>query len=387
MPVPHIFPTIGTNPTPYYVPSSDTPEVITTDQGYFYMQVYGVQAAFTGSWWIGAQNLTIMSQVNLHLGDCHELGDQDFRSILQYRPLDKNIAIQLGFSPILVDFVPAKMKKVSFSIDYLVDARNYLKDLAGLITDKDLLSTISLAPGAAMVAKTIGTLSEKIVSTFFPQQERKPILQFSGDFNLAEEGLKEGYHVILGSHSPENPLPTKEPRLEVVGGGGLLMNEQPVTQLSYVILKIGCTKSIRDRFTGRTPWRDKLQEVRRLASDYADDPFADPDAPKKKDFWEKQCLPLLREASAVLKADPNFLDSEVELIYRSAYRECLDLITTKAATRTTASGQPVSSWQPDALEDRRFLGIPEKEDMDARLSEYAEHLFQARKKFKEIGIK
>ena len=382
------YPTIGTNPTPYYIPPKDTAEVAQTNHGYFYIQVYGAQAAFVGPWWIGAQNLTVISQVNLHLGEQYtDLGDQDLRSILQCRKLSKNTAVQLGFSPIIVDFVPAKMKKVSISIEYLVNTQNYLKDIVGLITDKDLLATVSLAPGAAMVAKTVGRLAEKLLAAFVPQPARQPILQFSGEFDLADKGLKEGYYVILGSHKPKNPLPTKEPKLEVVGGGGLLMNGQPVTQLSYVILKVGCTKAIRDRFTDRSPWRAKLQEAKRLALDYADDPFADPDASKKKEFWEKQCLPLLRETSALLKADPNFLDSEVELVYRSAYRECLDLITSKSATRNSSSGQPITTWQPDALADRRFLGIPENEDLDARLSEYAEHLFKAHKVLKELDSK
>jgi hypothetical protein len=279
------------------------------------------------------------------------------------------------------------MKKISISIEYLVDTKNYLRDIVGLITDRDLLSTISLAPGAAMVAKTIGGLAEKLVATFVPKKERNPILQFSGDFDLADEGLAEGYYVILGSHKSDNPLPSEEPKFEVVGGGALLMNGQPVTQLSYVILKVGCVKAVRDRFTGKSPWRDKLQEAKRLTTDYADDPFVDPDASNKKEFWEKQCLPLLREASALLKADPNFLESEVELIYRAAYRECLELITSKAATRKSASGQPLPAWQPDALTDRRILGIPESEDMDARLDKYADQLYSARKVFKELGIK
>lgn len=381
------YPTIGTNPTPYYVPPKGTPEVTQTDQGYFCIQVYGAQAAFAGPWWVGAQHLAILSQVNLHLGDGHDLGDQDLCSILQYRDLDKNTAVQLGFSPMLVDFVPAKMKQISISIQYLVDTRHYLKDVVGLITDNDLLTTISLAPGAAMVAKTVGGLAKKIVAAFMPQQDRQPILQFSGDFDLADGGLKEGYYVILGSHTPQNPLPTEPPRLEVVEGGALLANGQPVTQLSYVILRAGCTKAIRDRFNRRTPWRDKLQETKRLATDYYDDPFVDPDGSKKKEFWEKQCLTRLREASVLLTADPNFLDSEAELIYRSAYRECLDLIISKTATRMKGPDQPFPTWQPDLKEDRSFLGIPEDEDLDARLGVYAEQLFKARKVFKELGIK
>lgn len=381
------YPTIGTNSTPYYVPPQGKPEVAQTDRGYFYVQVYGAQAAFTGPWWIGAQNLAITSQVNLHLGDQHDLGDQDLRSILQYRALDKNMAVQLGFSPMLVDFVPAKMKKVSVSVEYLVDTKNYLRDVVGLITDKDLLSTISLAPGAAMVAKTLGGLAEKILTTFVPAQERKPILQFSGDFDLAANGLQEGYYVILGSHTSQNPLPAQPPKLEVVEGGSLLADGKQVTQLSYVIFKVGCVLAIRDRFVGKGPWQDKLREARRLAQEYLDDPFADPDHSKKKEFWEKQCLPLLREASALLKADPNFLDSEIDLVYRSAYKECLDLITAKAATRELARPQAAFGWQPDARADRRFLGIPENEDVDARLSEYAEQLYRARRTLKALGIK
>ena len=62
------YPTVGTNPVPYYVKHKDRPEVAQTDRGYFYIQVYGAQAAFTGPLWIGTRNLAIMSQVNHVLG-------------------------------------------------------------------------------------------------------------------------------------------------------------------------------------------------------------------------------------------------------------------------------------------------------------------------------
>jgi hypothetical protein len=386
MPAEKHFSSIGTNPTPYYIPAKEKIEVVQTNSGYFYIQVYGAQAAFTGQWWTGAQNLAITSQVNLNLGDEHDLGNQDLRSILQYREIDRNNAVQLGFSPMLVDFVPAKMKKVAISIEYLVNTKNYLKDVVGLITDKDLLSTISLAPGAAMVAKTLSGLAEKIVTSFIPAEERKPILQFSGEFDLAIEGLKEGYYVILGSHTSKNPLPIGDLNLEIADGGRLKSNGKFITQLSYVILKVGCIKAIRDRFTGKSPWADKLREVKRLAQDYADDPFAEPDANKKKEFWEKQCLILLREAQALIKADPNFLDDEVEMIYRAAYRDCLDLIAAKSVTRAAATSESFPIWQPNLQADRQFLGIPENENIEARLSEYAEKLFEAREVFDELGI-
>ena len=377
------YPTIGTNPTPYYVPFDEAAETIRTNEGYFCVQIYGAQAAFSGPWWVGAQNLAITSQVNLNLGDQHNLGNQDLRSILQYRALNKNTAVQLGFSPLLVDFIPARMKHVSVSIEYLVDTKNYLKDIVGLIADKNLLSIVSLAPGAAMVAKTLGGLTEKMISTFVPAEQRKPILQFSGDFDLASEGLKEGYYVILGSHVQSNPLPTKPPALKVVEGGGLLVDDQPVTELSYVILKVRCTRSIRDRLMEQSTWYKKLVEARRLANDYADNPFAETDSARKKEYWEKQCLPLIREARALLTEDENFLAVEVDLVYRQVYKECLDIITSKAATKAPLAR---SSWQPDSAADRKFLGISQDEDLDARLGEYAEQVYKARKVFGQIGV-
>lgn len=376
------FPTIGTNSTPYYIPFDDAPETIQTNQGYFCIQVYGAQAAFSGPFWVGAENLAITSQVNLNLDNHPNLGNQDLRSIIQYRTLDKNTAVQLGFSPMLIDFIPARMKRVSVSIEYLVDKKNYLKDIAGIITDKNLLSIVSLAPGAAMVAKTLSGLTEKLISTFVPAQDRKPILQFSGDFDLAAEGLKQGYYIILGSHVSSNPLPSQPPVLTVIDGGGLLIDDRPVTNLSYVILKIRCTKSIRDWLMEQSSWYKKLSEARRLANDYADDPFADPDAAKKKEYWEKQCLPVIREARALLSADENFLGAEVDLVYRQAYKECLDIITGKTATK---SGLVQDTWEPDTSSDRKFLGIPESEDLDSRLGDYAEQVYKARKVFEEVS--
>lgn len=383
----HIFPSIGTNTTPYYIPANDKPEITFTDQGYFAVQAYGAQAAFTGWFWEASKRLVVTSRVNLHLGDRHHYGDQNLHGILAYRSLNKNNATELGFSPMLIDFMPATMKRVSISIQYLVDTSNYLAKLVSLIESNDLFSMISLAPGASIAAQTVGKLAGKLIDTFVPQEERKPILQFSGDFDLAGEGLKEGFYVILGSHDPRNPLPAVRPKLEIVEGGQLNANGQPVTQLSYIILRVSCTKSVRDRFTGHSPWSDKLQEAKRAAQDYAEDHFAKVNKKTRQEVWEKQCLPLLREAHALLIADPNFLTAEVELIYRSAYHECQEAITGKLSTRVHDPRANTSVWIPDERADRAFLGIPDNEDLEARLSLYAEQVYSARRKFKELGLR
>ena len=302
---------------------------------------------------------------------------------MQYRPLEKKrIATQLGFSPMLVDFVPAKMNKVSVSIGYQIYTTNYLKEFASLITDKDLLSVVSLAPGVALVAQTISKITQKVL-TKLPENEKTPILQFSGDFDLVVNGLKAGYYVILGSDDPDNPLPTENPQFEVTGGGGLKMNGEPVTQVSYVILRIDCVKAIRDHVAGRSAWRDKIKEAERLIKELALDQPPNPDA--MRETWEKQCRPLLREASALLKDDPNFLESEAEEIYWQAYQKCTDLITGRAATVRQLGVQSSPVWEPDSLEDRQFLGIPDDVNVRARVREYEGHLDKARIVFRGLS--
>ncbi len=375
----NLYPTIGTTPNPIYVQIQDHPEVIKTDQSYFYIQLFSAQAAFYGPFWVGAPNLAIKSQVNLHLGDSHTLGNQDLHSIIAYRTLSKSTAVQLGVSQNLVDFVPAKMKQVSMSIEYIVDSKNYLKSIANLISSGSLLTTISLSPGATAAATAIGGLANKLINAFMPESSQ-PILRFSGDFNLIAEGLKEGYYVILGSHSKNNPLPTSQPRLEIKEGGILYADGKPVNDLSYVIFRVGVIKSIRDLFKGTSPWRAKLEEAKRLVNEYLDAPNADKSAAKMQELWDKQCLPTLREARALLSTDANFLNSEIEAIYYSAYHECSELIKNHA-TR----GISKFTWRPDPQVDRKFLAVPKTEDMNARLSEYAEKLNESRKVLKALG--
>lgn len=101
----------------------------------------------------------------------------------------------------------------------MVDKSNYLAKLANLIDSKDLLSTISLTPGVALAAQTISKLSGKLLDAFMPQEERKAILQFSGDFDLTENGMQEGYYIMLGSHTAPNPLHRPRPNLKYKKAG------------------------------------------------------------------------------------------------------------------------------------------------------------------------
>ncbi len=323
----NFYPTIGTTTTPFFVPFTDSPMVAKTEQGYFRIQLYGAQAVFTGSILERAQRLAVMSQVNLHLDESQPLGEQDLRGILQYRQIEKN--------------------------------------------------TISLAPGAALVAEKVANLTTKLINTLIPEQERKPILAFSGDFDLAIQGVKAGYYVLLGSHTATNPLEIAPTQLEIKEGGILWLDGAPLTNLSYVILRVDCAPAIRDQLAGSAPWRAKLAEAKRLAQDYAEDDFSDTDARKQKEVWEKECLPLLREAKALMLTDSNFLPAEVEIAYRAAYRECQLAIKSKIAKGATTRG--ASAF--DQAADRAFLGIGADENLEEIAQQYAAQLFQARRVF------
>ena len=137
------------------------------------------------------------------------------------------------------------MSNVLISIDFVLDKENHLASLAGLINDDAFLSAISLAPGAAAVARTVGTLSQKLLQTFLKPEEREPILALSGDLNVSD-GLPDGYYVIFGTRDEKNPLPNPMPKLEV-RNDTLLADDKPITQLSYVLMEVrGLSARTRD---------------------------------------------------------------------------------------------------------------------------------------------
>ena len=125
----------------------------------------------------------------------------------------------------------------------MLDRENHLAQLSSLINSDSFISVLSLAPGASSVAKKLAQLTDKVIQTFIPSQDNKPLLEFSGEFNLATGQLYEGYYVIIGSKDDQNPLPDPNAKF-YVSNGGLFVNGQQVSQWPYVILDV---KLIRTR--------------------------------------------------------------------------------------------------------------------------------------------
>ena len=361
------FPRTGTTSPIFVAREAGSPFVNPGE--YFWIKVHSAQAAFRGSIFDQVKQLVITSKVNLN----HPaLGNEDVFAIQRSRAIDKNRAEQLGLSPNLISLVPATMSRVSVSIDFILDTQNNLAKLGAVINDDKLLAVISLAPGAAAVAKAVGGLAQSLIQSFVPAEERKPILEFAGDFNIGgteiERGLRSGYYVILGSRHEKDPLPAAAPTI-AVRDDALVIDGSPVTQYSFVVLDVQRIVARTRKLAEGATWDSKLRDAEQMAVEFAQDPFADEGA--KKETWLK-CRALLQEARALLMADSNYAPDEATDIYKTVYQSCASTIKSAGALEMESVSQVV-----DTPEDRLLMKIGQNEDLATIASDYEERAEEA----------
>jgi hypothetical protein len=358
------FAMIGTTPL-VFIPRGGKTLAVRPGQDYFFVQICGAQVAFKGSIWQQVKNLVVATKVQIN----HPaLGQDGLRSIQRTREVQQGVAEQLGLRPNLINLVPAVMSDFSISVDFILDKTYMLRDLSRMINDDSFLAAVSLAPGAVMVAKTISGLAGKIIETFVPAEERQPILQFSGDFNLADDCLKDGFYVILGTRDDHNPLPKPLPPLQVIDGI-LYANNEVVTQYSYLIIDIHRTPVRTRALNDGAVWEGVLREAENEASLLANDPFAsDSD---RKSTWVK-CRNLLKDAQALLRKDNNYHRQEAENIIIASFAKCAQSL--KIQTDTSISKGvalvAVGEWQPNLREDRALLEISPDVELGEALNSY-----------------
>jgi hypothetical protein len=370
------FTRIGTT-SPIYVPRSNESQIIRSGKDYFLVQIHAAQAAFKGSIWSKVNRLVIASSVAISRpGFVRE----NMKAIQRSRSVQPGHAVKLGLRSNLIALVPAVMTEFSISIEFIVDAEDRLKALAGIINDDNFLTAISLAPGAAMLAKTVGGLADKLMHAFLPDQERSPVLQFAGDFNLAtegDEGVRDGYYVILGTRDDESPLPPSNTELSIKNGE-LLRSGVLVADLSYVILDVQrVTARTRERNDGAA-WEAKLRE----AEDEARLPISD----EQEQAWTK-CRSILRDAQAIMRTDFNYLRDEVDAILLSVMRSCKSAIFPEQSTRKSSLTSGDQGTNDMSANDLRDLNVAvEPSDISTVLDQYAEQVHASRKLFKELAL-
>jgi hypothetical protein len=353
-------PVTGTT-APIYIPRPDGSDSIRPGKDYFLIQVGAAQAAFVGSVWERVKALLVISQINLQGGDI----DHNVRAIQRSRVVQRQRTELLGLQPNLVDLVPAVMPRVSISVEFVLDRQNRMEALTGLINNDSFLAAVSLAPGALAATKIVGGLAQKLVETFLDVEERQPILQFSGDFNIATGGLREGYYAILGSCDPSQPIPAPLPRLSVEDGR-LLAADEPISNLSYLVFDVRRTEARTRDLSAGAQWEPKLRAAEARAEEVMANPLA---SEEERLMGWRDCQAMLREAQAVLNADPNFLRLEADVIIRAAYTRCCALVETTPADR---GGAATVGIRVDSGDARAGLSIGADEDLDSTLDEYAE---------------
>jgi len=367
---------IGTT-SPIFVPRSDKPASIRPGKDYLFIQIHSAQAAFHGSIWDQVDNLIVATKVKLNYPNPEQEG---LRAIQRTRKVSKDRAEQLGLSPNLISLIPAVMPELSITIDFILDVNNNLQNLSNIINSDSLFTAISLAPGAALVAKTISSLADKIISNFIPAQEQQPILQFSGDFNLAVGNLLNGFYVILGTKDVRNPLPDSTEALQI-SGSNCLLNGKQITQLSYIVLDIRSTPVRTREMNGGALWNLKLNEAEDEARRVGSDPLAKD--VERKEVWQK-CKNLIKEAQALLRNDPNYLRVEADNIIKECFARCCQDLEIKLEV------SPISSvgrgWQPNMYAERSELEIFPQEDLVATMAAYQERASEARRIFQEANL-
>jgi hypothetical protein len=368
---------VGTT-VPIFIPKtldqSDAGPVL-PESGYFRVRIAAAQAAVFGSILQQTGPLVVMSDVTLN---CPPFGNTQLRSIQRVRDVRNGAATQLGLAINLVDLTPAVMERLTLGVDFILDTKNRFAMLTGLANSDAFLSVVSLAPGAAAVAKQMAGLADKVVSTFTDFKRQQPLLRFIADYNLATGDLRDGYYVILGSpyekHALSRPLP-KAPSLQILEGD-LLFDDKPITQWSYVVLDVD-TVQIRGRSIGRgEPWHEKLQLADARAEAVANDPFAL--EATRRSAWES-CEEMLREARILLHNSPLYLPSEVKSIIRTAYRDAHDRIFPSENTRLGA---------PPALSAAaaKFLAVNSFAELNDVAAEYGEAEARAEHKLRMLGV-
>ena len=365
---------IGSTPTIFIPRAEKPPKAVDQGKNYFLVKIHSAQASFSAPIWKKVKSLIVTSSVSLN----HEaLGSEPIQAIQCSRNVKDGETERLGIGTNLINFVPAKMTRVFISIEFILDTHNRMADLTKLINGGAFATAISLAPVAATSAKTISEISKKLIGAFIPDpDQREPILQFKGDFNIPAKELCDGYYVILGTRDQKKPLPDSKAELEVKGID-LLVNGKPATDWSYVILNVRSVDVRGRSLSEGADWEKKIRKAEGIAGFVESDRFAS--SKSKREAWE-ECKNLIKEAQTLLFNDENYLFYEATAIYKKALADCSKMIFGDSDIIVSASRAAKSK---DLKKDREFLGIDLDEDLEDELNRYEYQLAETSRVIRE----
>lgn len=335
--------------TTIFVPrDKKPPKPVEPGKNYFLVKIHSAQATFTARFFERVNNLIVASSVSLN----HPvLGTDPIKALQFSRKVKRNTPKKLGVGKNLINLVPAIMKNVSISIDYILDKENRMANLSKLINAGAFVTSLTFGPGAAATAKAVSGISQKLIDTFIPEpKQREPILQFREDFSIPSKELKDGFYVILSTDDPEKPLPDASSTFEVKRYD-LFVDGKKAVDWSYVIFKVYSEDARTRDLNEGAAWEKKLREAEEIADlTELDEPTTEKE---KNEAWAK-CHALIKEAATLLGNDDNYLRYEAVKIYRCVGEDCRKKIFGKKAKLLKASRVAEAT---EIMEDEEFLGV------------------------------
>lgn len=368
----------------FYIESNNQRQTsaIIKDQCYLLFRLHDVYVSTDNSFFKHIDTILLRSKLDIK---SPERINYEFTGLQTIR--EKQSGGNLGLSKNLSQLLPAVMDVVTISVDLITNKKNYLAMLNNLVNDQALLSTIaSFMPGAGIVAQAIGEISEKLINAFVPAEEREPVLQFNGDFNIATNDLKSGFYAVLsGARGTQLPLAASELTYK---DGCLLFQDKLITDLSYIIFEIVAVT--RRGSKPSTDWYKNLVDAERIAKDLS---LSIKDPKRRLSQWSRRALPLLQEARMLIMRDPEYITSDANAIIDASLKTCMDSVKPAKRTRTERNysiqddAQGEEAQRNISIEKYRSrIGIKTKESLDDTVKQYAIDLFQSRETLDQYGI-
>lgn len=368
---------------PHFLAGTGNGAVIEKDNHYFFAKIAGAQACFRGKFWDMPKALLISSKVSM---EHQRIADTPIRSILAVREVVKNQDIQLGCTDILVNLTPAILPGFSIGIEFILDRENAFGQMTSLINDRSFISAVGISAEAAGVAKSVGIISQKILSTFLTEEQKKPILSFSGNFQIASGDLQAGMYAIIGSQDDDYPLPDNYDGLRI-SDGRLFLGDEPMRNVSYVVIEIGRTSTRGESGASDSRWLKLLRSAKNDIDSAVENLLSEGEDLR---IAYKNARTKIGQARVLLLSDENYLPAERDAIIKSTVAYCNDAVQTASVSWRSKKGHSYA----EAIEEGslpqeaslRNLGIHPDDDIVASAYHYNRAKDLDRKTIERIGL-
>ncbi len=308
----------------------DAPLEVGTD--YFLVQVVAAQALISQGlierWFYPARHVVVTSEVSLDAG-AERLKLEGLQAT---RPISSGEGALMAIERNIIHLSPARAASFRLVFTYWMTTDDRIGQFGNLVRDDPAMRVaFGLAPAQIAVAQAVSGLVGKVLNVFLQREERQPLLQFEGDFNLAAGTVLPGRHAFISNAgTPEvslaldpNKLSFKDKRLHY--------QERTIDHLSYAVLSIERVPVRGPNASPESRWYGKLQQARQLGTRAE----SLRNTPKELEKLRTEIRELIEGAQKLLHEDKRYHDWEAELIIKDAILLAQEQLTKGETTPLT----------------------------------------------------